>query len=491
MLRRARQSVYWPGIDAEVEQKRRQCAVCDTHALSSPAETLLPTPPPQYPFQQVVADLFQLDGHTYIAVAGRLSGWLEVEHLSGDATSARLITVFRRWFKRFGIPEELSCDGGTNLTSQESRGFLDTWRVRLRGSEASPAQLVTGRQLRDAIPVDASLYEVSERWAWLLRERERAMARSGDSAASRHDQTAHNLEPLTPGLRTRILNPGSGRWDRAGIVLETTAPRQYLVRLDGSGRTTIRNRRHLRPLTCVQAHDDGTTAMPDATPPSQPSKHKDGGPPEALRMSYRWPDGSTTISHRESHPTPIPTPVLTPARHRESTSTPTPTPSFPTCPPRPVPLFHYLQEAVADPRAAGKGGCSPPYTPRLTHARRQLQALLAVPFPTSPITPSPSRRGLGGKANRGETPGRLSRWTSSPLKTPPNLNPPTPGRSIPVLLVTEANRGGTPGRLSCWAPSPQGTPTCTKPPTPGRSLPVQLVPEEDLGVWCLAAAKGQ
>ncbi|KAG0711216.1 hypothetical protein GWK47_021092 [Chionoecetes opilio] len=47
----------------------------------------------------------------YIAVADRLSGWLEVEHLSGDATSARLITVFRRWFKRFGIPEELSCDG--------------------------------------------------------------------------------------------------------------------------------------------------------------------------------------------------------------------------------------------------------------------------------------------------------------------------------------------------------------------------------------------
>ncbi|KAG0730387.1 hypothetical protein GWK47_028365 [Chionoecetes opilio] len=102
------------------------------------------------------------------------------------------------------------------------------------------------------------------------------MARSGDSAASRHDQTAHNLEPLMPGLRTRILNPGSGRWDRAGTVLETTAPRQYLVRLDSSGHTTIRNRRHLRPLTCVQAHDDGTTAMPGATPPSQgrPQHHR-------------------------------------------------------------------------------------------------------------------------------------------------------------------------------------------------------------------------
>ncbi|XP_063852409.1 uncharacterized protein K02A2.6-like [Scylla paramamosain] len=125
MLRRARQSVYWPGIDAEVEQKRRQCQMCETHAPSQPAEPLLPTPPPQFPFQQAVADLFHLQGNVYIAYADRLTGWLEVEHLSGEATSSRLITLFRRWFTRFGIPEEFSCDGGTNLTSHESRRFLE------------------------------------------------------------------------------------------------------------------------------------------------------------------------------------------------------------------------------------------------------------------------------------------------------------------------------------------------------------------------------
>ena len=53
-----RQSVYWAGIDAEVDQKRCQCAVCDAHALSSPTEILLPTLPFQYPFQQVVTNLF-------------------------------------------------------------------------------------------------------------------------------------------------------------------------------------------------------------------------------------------------------------------------------------------------------------------------------------------------------------------------------------------------------------------------------------------------
>lgn len=70
----------------------------------------MPTPSPQYPFQQVVADLFQLNGQNYIAYADRLTGWLEVEHLPGDTTSARLKVVFRRWLRRFGIPEELSCD---------------------------------------------------------------------------------------------------------------------------------------------------------------------------------------------------------------------------------------------------------------------------------------------------------------------------------------------------------------------------------------------
>lgn len=74
MLRRARQSVYLPDIDAKVEQKRCQCQVCETHAPSSPAETLMPTPPPQYPFQQVAADQFQLNGQNYIAYADRLTG---------------------------------------------------------------------------------------------------------------------------------------------------------------------------------------------------------------------------------------------------------------------------------------------------------------------------------------------------------------------------------------------------------------------------------
>ncbi|XP_063881687.1 uncharacterized protein K02A2.6-like [Scylla paramamosain] len=260
MLRRARQSVYWSSIDAEVEQKRRQCQVCETHAPSQPAEPLLTIPPPQYPLQQVVADLFHLDSSVYIVYVDRLTGWLEVEHLPGAAISAHLITSFRRWFTRFGIPEVLSCDGGTNL---ESRNFFNEWCVSLRVSsshyaqsngraeavvesakrllrgntsrggsldtdgtaraplqylntslhdlDASLAQLLTGRQLRDAIPVESSRYFISEQWGRALRDRECAMVRTATTSLLRHDQTAHNLTPLNPGQQVCIQNLSSGR----------------------------------------------------------------------------------------------------------------------------------------------------------------------------------------------------------------------------------------------------------------------------------------
>ncbi|XP_037801941.1 uncharacterized protein LOC119596682 [Penaeus monodon] len=105
-----------------------------------PTKELIPTPPPQYLFQQVMADLFHLDGNLYIAYADRMTGWMEVEHISEEAFISCLIIAFCQWFRRLGIPEELSCDGGTNFTSHVSRSFFSTWCVKLRISSAHYTQ---------------------------------------------------------------------------------------------------------------------------------------------------------------------------------------------------------------------------------------------------------------------------------------------------------------------------------------------------------------
>lgn len=40
MLRRARQSVYWPGIEGNLQHHKSSCEACETHTPSLPAETL-------------------------------------------------------------------------------------------------------------------------------------------------------------------------------------------------------------------------------------------------------------------------------------------------------------------------------------------------------------------------------------------------------------------------------------------------------------------
>ena len=51
--------------------------------------------------------------------------------LPGKSTSAELIKVLRNEFGAMGVPVELSCDGGKNLTSYEVREWLKGWGVRL------------------------------------------------------------------------------------------------------------------------------------------------------------------------------------------------------------------------------------------------------------------------------------------------------------------------------------------------------------------------
>ncbi|XP_063871052.1 uncharacterized protein K02A2.6-like [Scylla paramamosain] len=136
MLRRARQAVYWPGIEGDLRHHRNCCDTCNIHAPSQPPEPHLLTPPPDYPFQQTVVDLFQLEGHDYIVYADRLTGWLEVSHLPDGTESGRIKDVLRHHFSRWGAPEQLSMDGGTNLGSEEMKSFLQKWGVGVRVSSA-------------------------------------------------------------------------------------------------------------------------------------------------------------------------------------------------------------------------------------------------------------------------------------------------------------------------------------------------------------------
>ena len=264
-----------------------------------------------------------MDGHNYLIYADRLTGWLEIAHLPNDTTSGKLIKQFRSYFARNGAPEEISTDGGTNLVSEEMCNFFNRWGAKmrissahfpqsngraeaavksakrllrentgpggtlnsdkfsvallqylntpLRGINRSPAQLAAGRQLRDGVPAPKQHYKVDMNWRKTLRDRELQMAKSNQKLVDKGTQKA--LPSICPGSRVWVQNQASLEWDKSGVVTEALANRQYTIRLDGSGRLSRRNRRHIRPLEDLRPATTTTGQSGDTTPNTAEPPH--------------------------------------------------------------------------------------------------------------------------------------------------------------------------------------------------------------------------
>ena len=68
--------------------------------------------------------------------ADRLTGYLDISHFPIEATSSKLMAQFRKYFVRWGAPDEISTNGGTNLVSQEMCAFFKRWGAAMRTSSA-------------------------------------------------------------------------------------------------------------------------------------------------------------------------------------------------------------------------------------------------------------------------------------------------------------------------------------------------------------------
>ena len=139
MEQRARAMVYWPGMSKDIRETREGCADCNRNAPSQATTPPLPSPPPSTPFEAVFADFFDYGGRHYLVVGDRLSGWVEVFGSTAGtnlAGAAGLIRHLRSFFATFGVPEELSSDGGPEFTAGCTKAFLHLWGIRHRVSSA-------------------------------------------------------------------------------------------------------------------------------------------------------------------------------------------------------------------------------------------------------------------------------------------------------------------------------------------------------------------
>ena len=77
----ARKRFFWPEISVAIRQVCQHCKQCNETPPSQPKEPPIFTPLPEFPFQQSVLDLCQLQGYDFLIYAYRFSGWVEAAKL--------------------------------------------------------------------------------------------------------------------------------------------------------------------------------------------------------------------------------------------------------------------------------------------------------------------------------------------------------------------------------------------------------------------------
>ena len=126
--------------------------------------------------------------------------------------------------------------------------------------------LLFGRPVRDMIPTPIGSFSLHQSWKELLHHRERALKERicrGHEAWSEHTRP---LPPLKVGDKCYVQNQTGNhprRFDKTGMVVEVLQFDQYRLKMDGSGRITLRNRGFLRKY-------EPLLRSPSPLPPSPP-----------------------------------------------------------------------------------------------------------------------------------------------------------------------------------------------------------------------------
>ena len=402
MNNRVEQSVFWPGISVDIINSRHTCGTCIREAPSQPAGVPVQPPSPDYPFQMIVGDYFSVQGNNYLVIGDRYSGWLHIYKAGvGEFDGQTLEAVLREHSMTFNIPEEFSSDGGPQMMSEAVQSCLRRWGVRHRLSSSyfphsncraelavktgkrllrenmgikgslntdkfmravmqyrntpipdlrlSPAQIVFGRQIRDFLPVLPYKYRPSQEWTLLREDRERALATRREHDGTRLARYTKHHPPLPVGTHVAVQNQtgrNKTKWDKTGVILENKPHSQVLVRMDGSRRMTLRNRKFVKQIIPPQQ----TAGLPIPRHlPSHP-QHTDGvsdpyDVPDAIREQQAPQVAPDLVDDvQQDHQQPAEIPAITPggevadneAAVPSSPPPPTPTPA-PSSPPSPMP----------------------------------------------------------------------------------------------------------------------------------------------------------
>ena len=89
-LRRARESVYWPCMNADIKNYIERCQICNENRMTSQQKAKTqPHSRPTHPWAKAGIDMFSLDKRNFLITVDYWSNYFELHQIIGDTTEIK------------------------------------------------------------------------------------------------------------------------------------------------------------------------------------------------------------------------------------------------------------------------------------------------------------------------------------------------------------------------------------------------------------------
>ncbi|CAB3249944.1 unnamed protein product [Arctia plantaginis] len=279
----ARNYVYWPNLDMDLENVCRSCEPCRTVRDAPPRDTLHPWEFPLFPWQRLHADFAEHLGKRYLLVVDAHSKWIEVLPMARtDAQST--ITALMSVFGRFGLPSQLVTDNGPPFLSMEFKKYCMNncirhvtsapYRPQANGAAENAVKTVK-KAIKRAVHTGENVLQAIHKFLFYYRNCEHASTGVSPAVLLTGRRMRMRLDALRPDVAqvarkaqqrqianaggtpqpsillgepvlARDYSVGKNKWSN-GTVTEQTGPVSYRVNM-GNGVEWRRHRDQVLPI---------------------------------------------------------------------------------------------------------------------------------------------------------------------------------------------------------------------------------------------------
>ena len=128
----ARESVYWPNINKDVETLCKTCLICQEFMDTgiNKKEPFIVHKPPSRAWQYIASDLFEIGERKFLLTVDRYSSFPLVQEFPSMPSSSQVANTIKGYCALFGKPDEIMTDNGPQYTGEAFRRFTTQWEIK-------------------------------------------------------------------------------------------------------------------------------------------------------------------------------------------------------------------------------------------------------------------------------------------------------------------------------------------------------------------------